>query len=263
MRIPPLVRVIVLFTAVVALGVAIFIFINNQRSTGEQRARPLSIGAAVPGERDMTGITVQGRGEVRVKPDSAFVSVGVEHIAPTAGEASAALADVSNSVVNALKALNIDPKDIATQSLSLTPVYEEPAADGGKRQLTGYRASTSLLITVREIARASEVLDTAIAAGSNLVNFVRFGVADPEPLKREALDAATRDAALKAEAMATALGGKLGGLLWINEESFVFIQAQQAAPRGFAGGAPGEFGPSVEAGELTIEATVRANFAYE
>lgn len=267
MRIPALVRVIILFTAVAALGVAAFLFISQQRPA-ESGKRPLSIGAAAAGAaagaREPVGITVQGQGEVKLKPDTAFVSVGVEQIAPTAAEASAALSRISAAVLAGLKGLKIEDKDIATQNLSLTPIYEESGERGtAARKIEGYRASTSVLVTVRQVGQASTVLDAAIEAGANVVNFVRFGVSNPEALKREALDAATRDAALKAEAMAKALGGKLGGLIWMQEESFVFAQAERAiAVEGMAAGR-GQFGPPVEAGELTVTATVRANFAYE
>ena len=267
MRIPPLVRVIVLFTAIVALGVAGFLFFNQQRGDGES-AKPLGIAAAAAGPGlEQTGITVEGTGEVRIDPDTAFLSVGVQVVAETAAEATATLSASSNSVVEAIKEAGVDEKDIATQSLTLTPVYAEPSA-GQRRdtppKIDGYRASTTVLVTAREIDKASEILDAALSAGANVVNSVRFGVMETAEFERQALDMATRDAARKAEAMAGALGGKVGGLIWIVEETSgfggSFPVAKQAMTFAEASMAPLV---ALEAGQLTITARVIANFAYE
>ena len=267
MRIPPLVRVIVLFTAIVALGVAGFLFFSQQRNGGET-SQPLDIAAAVAGSGpEQTGITVEGIGEVRIDPDTAFLSLGVQVVAETAAEATTALSTDSNSVVEAVKEAGIDENSIATQSLTLTPIYAEPPP-GQRRdtppKIDGYRASTTVLVTVTEIDRASEILDTALSAGANVVNSVRFGVMETAEFERQALDMATRDAANKAEAMAAALGGKVGGLIWIVEETSglggSFPVARQAAAFAEASVAPLV---ALEAGQLTVTARVVANFAYE
>ena len=117
---------------------------------------------------------------------------------------------------------------------------------------------------MNEIDRASEILDTALSAGANVVNSVRFGVMETAEFERQALDMATRDAANKAEAMAAALGGKVGGLIWIVEETSgfggSFPVARQAAAFAEASVAPLV---ALEAGQLTVTARVVANFAYE
>ena len=266
MRIPPLVRVIVLFTAIVALGVAGFLFFSQQRNGGEV-AEPLGIAAATRGSGpEQTGITVEGIGEVRIDPDTAFLSVGVQVVAETAAEAATALSTNSNSVIEAVREAGVDENNIATQSLALTPIYAEPpvAQRDTPPKIDGYRASTTVLVTVNEIDRASEILDTALSAGANVVNSVRFSVMETEEFERQALDMATRDAASKAEAMAAALGGKVGGLIWILEDTSGFGGSFPTAQRRVAF-AEASVAPLValEAGQLTITARVIANFAYE
>ena len=268
MRIPPLVRVIVLFTAIVALGVAGFLFFNQQRGDGGESSKPLGIAAAAAGPGlEQTGITVKGLGEVRIDPDTAFLSLGVQVVAETAAEATTGLSTNSNSVVEAVKEAGVDETDIATQSLTLTPIYAEPAPGQTRDtppKIDGYRASTTVLVTAREIDGAAEILDAALSAGANVVNSVRFGVMETADFERQALDMATRDAASKAEAMAGALGGKVGGLIWIVEETSgfggSFAVAKQAMAFSEASMAPLV---ALEAGQLTITARVIANFAYE
>ena len=131
--------------------------------------------------------------------------------------------------------------------------------------IEGYRASTTVLVTVREMAKASEVLDAALLAGANIVNSVSFGVAEVAELRQQALDSATRDAARKAEAMALALGGRVGGLIWIVEESSGYAEPFPPIRRAAALESQGLSQPRlpVEPGWLTIAVRVRANFAYE
>ncbi len=267
MRIPPLVRVIVLFSAIVAIGIAGFLFLSQQRDDGE-RSQPLEIGAASASSGlEQTGITVLGTGEIRIEPDTSFISLGVQHVAETAADATTALSTDSNSVVEAVKEMGVDEADIATQSLSLTPIYAQPGPDQPRDAppaIDGYRASTTVLVTVRQIDNASAVLDAALSAGANVVNSIRFGVAETAALEQQALDEATRDAARKAEAMATALGGKVGGLIWIVEQSSRIAEPLSISRQvvGIAEAVKSSALP-IEAGQLTITATVRANFAYE
>ncbi len=261
MRIPALVRVIVLFTAVIAIGIAGFVYFTRQGDVQDAK-KPLEIGFAAATGPEQTGITVQGTGEIRVEPDTAFISVGAEHIAETAGDATAALTETSNAVIDAVKAMGVADKDVATQSLTLTPIYEE---EEGRvttpPKISAYRASTNVLVTVRQIDQASAVLDAALSAGANVLNSVRFGASDTAVLKQQALDAATRDAARKAETIAAALGGRLGGLIWMREESS-FSPGQLPLPS-FGGRAIAAEALPIETGELSITATVRANFSYE
>ena len=58
--------------------------------------------------------------------------------------------------------------------------------------------------------------------------------------------------------MASSLGGDIGGLIWIVEETAFFPNERLlSAGVGVAGGAP------VQAGETIITATVLANFSYK
>jgi len=119
MRIPPMVRVVVLFATVIALAVAAFLYVRQLGDTKEVE-KPLSITAETPStDSGQRGIFVQGAGEVRVRPDTAFVSVGAENTAETAADASGALAVTASAIVEAIKALGVPASDIATERLSL------------------------------------------------------------------------------------------------------------------------------------------------
>ncbi len=260
MRIPPLARVIIVFAAIIGIAAVIFYWIQSQQ-TDEAAAPPISVGSgAAAGDSDQTGITVQGRGSVTVAPDTAYITVGVETVADSASEASAELASISGAVVAAIEGAGIGASDILTRSLSLNPVYDRPEDDRAEPTISGYRASTTVVITVREIDRASDVLEASLAAGANVIQSVRFGLADETPLQREALAAAAQDAARKAEAMADSLGGRLGGLIWIAEDSTVLLSPERAMIPAVSSMAPAV---PVQVGETTVTVSVRANFSYE
>jgi uncharacterized protein YggE len=116
------------------------------------------------------------------------------------------------------------------------------------------------VVTVREIDRASDVLEASLAAGANVIQSVRFGLADEAPLQREALAAAVQDAARKAEAMADSLGGRIASLIWIVEDSTVLLSPERAMSAGVSSMAPAV---PVQVGETTVTVSVRANFSYE
>lgn len=260
MRIPPLVRVIIVFAAIIGIAAVIFYWIQSQQAD-EEAAPPISVGSgAVAGDSDQTGITVQGRSSVTVAPDTAYITVGVETVADSASEASTGLASISSAVVAAIEGAGIGTADILTRSLSLNPVYDRPEEDHAEPTISGYRASTTVVVTVREIDRASDVLEASLAAGANVIQSVRFGLADEAPLQREALAAAVQDAARKAEAMADSLGGRIASLIWIVEDSTVLLSPERAMSAGVSSMAPAV---PVQVGETTVTVSVRANFSYE
>jgi uncharacterized protein YggE len=258
MRIPPLVRVIIVFAAVIGIAAVVFYWVQSLQPD-EETLPPISIAnSVVTGDREQTGITVRGRGEVRATPDTAFITVGVETVAPTAAEASTELGLIATEVIAAIRETGVDEDDILTRSLTLSPIYERSEDGAVRPKITGYRASTTVVATVRDIDRASAVLDASLAAGANVFESVRFGVADDDSLRRQALEDAVENAARKADAMAVSLGGKIGGLIWIMEES-QFSPNERALSTGIsiAQSVP------VQAGETIITTTVVANFSYE
>ena len=259
MRIPPLVRVIVVFAAVIGIAAVVFYWVQSLQ-TDEEALPPISVASSTTaGEREQTGITVQGRGEVRAAPDTAFITVGVETVAATAAGASDELGNVASGIVAAIQDAGVAEADILTQSLNLSPIYERSDEGDTTATIAGYRASTTVTATVRDIDSASVVLDASLAAGANVIESVRFGVADDVPLRQQALAAAVQDAARKANAMAGSLGGNIGGLIWMVEETaFVSNERLLSSGVGIA-----QSSVPVQAGETIITATVRANFSYE
>jgi uncharacterized protein len=216
--------------------------------------------SAQTGERPPS-ITVVGEAEVRVQPDMATVSVGVSHVAPTADDAMGMVSTTLTTVLAAVRARGIANSDIQTTGLSLQPIYRNRTPnDETPPQITGYRASNNVSVIVRDLTRASGVLDAALAAGANSIGGISFTLSDTETPRRQALAMATANAHAKAEAIASAAGVAITGVISISEESTT-IPSPRLARADFAMSVPAAApAPPVETGELTVRATVRVSY---
>lgn len=155
---------------------------------------------------DGTLLSVSAQGEVRRAPDIATLSTGVVTQAADANAAMRANAEQMEKVVEAIRAAGIEPRDIQTSGINLNPQYRY--AENQPPTITGYQASNTVDITVRDLARLGKILDALVATGANQVNGPSFDV-DPGK-KNAALDEARRQAVEKAQARADMYAKSLG-----------------------------------------------------
>ena len=208
-------------------------------------------------------ITVSGQGQVKVRPDKMDVTIGVVTEDKSSQTAAAANAQASQSVQSAVRKAGVAEKDIQTVNYSVSPVYSDPRTVAGARpqppKITGYRVYNQVRITVRSLAKISDVLDAATAAGSNTIEGIVLGLEDQKAAEGEALEKAVQDARRKADHMVKAAGTALTGILEMSDNSGY-------SPRMLAFGRS-EAGPSastpIAAGELTITANVTVTYGLE
>jgi uncharacterized protein YggE len=84
----------------------------------------------------------------------------------------------------AIKAAGIAEKDIQTSGINVSPQYKY--TDNQPPAITGYQASNTVSIKVREIGKLGEVLDALVASGANQVNGPSFEIDEPEAVYDEA-----------------------------------------------------------------------------
>jgi len=204
-----------------------------------------------PGHDARRTITVAGEGEARGKPDIARATLGVD---ATAVKVGAALQDANvrmSALLAAVRRAGVADKDIRTTEFSVYFEQDPAPHPGDSARLSGrYHVRNAVEITIRELARASDVLDAALAAGGNAASGLSFAIGDPAPLRARAREDAVADARRRAEALARAAGVALGPVLSISEGA-------SAAPRPMAARMMSmSAGPPVEAGELAENAQV-------
>ena len=207
-------------------------------------------------------VTVVGAGRVSLAPDVARIHVGAEATAPSVSTAKADVDAQIDAILAALEAQGIADADIQTSNYSIyyvrepgTPVLREGDVDA---EQGGYRVSSTLRVTVRDVDTVGTILDAVVEAGANQVYGVEFTVDDETKWQSEARAAAVADARARAEELAKLSGVKLGKVLSISEVigSAVSPVAMASAERGFGGA-------GIAPGEMEMGTQVQVTFAID
>ena len=200
-------------------------------------------------------ITVSATGKVTVVPDVARVYLGVTIHKPTVKAAREAAATTMTAIIDALKGLGIAEADLQTSGLSLSPRYDPKSST----KLLGFTISEQLQVTVRDLDKTGDVVDTAMAKGATDLNGIGFEVSDPARALNDARANAVAAARASGQAMATAAGVTLGAVVSI---------ADASAPMpyyGVAGAAPaaGDVRTPVQPGTQDVSAAIVVVFEID
>lgn len=221
----------------------------------------LAIGSAsaLAAQPDVPSISVSANATIEVAPDTAVISFDVNGKGRTAAEATNAAASKMEGVRHNLLGCNILGSDITTASYTLYPDTDI------KGKITGYTASNSVRIKLKDIAKLGPVIDKISAAGVDTINNISFSVSSRELYRNRLLAQAVENARQQAAVVANAGGRTLGKLLSANissysgglERSYGNMKLMAAADRGAAPET------SIAAQEIAIKASVDTVFAME
>ncbi len=116
-----------------------------------------------------------------------------------------------------MHAEGVSDRDIRTESMWLTPVYEYDQS--GNSSLAGFQAGQAFSVKVRDVTRTGKVVRAAVDAvgDAGRINGVAFDVEDRVALRHRARAAAFNDARSKAAQYAQLSGRRLGDLVSVNE----------------------------------------------
>jgi len=210
-----------------------------------------------------TVIVVRGRGEVSQKPDRATAVFGSQAQAATASDAQRMVNQTVNTAVESIRQLGIRGLVLQTSQLSLHPVYEQVMSARVDREprIVGYRATTTISARVDDIGELGKLIDTALQAGANRLDSISFGLSDDSGSRRTALASAVSDARSKAEAIAEAMGLRLGAPIEVIEDGATVIQPMHEMHRMQMGvGMAMDMGTPIEAGEVSTVAGVTIRY---
>lgn len=199
-------------------------------------------------------ITVNGEATISVPPDLAQIDSGVTTEAKTAREASEANNKAMGIVLLALKNGGIAEKDFQTSRLSLSPQSAPGRNPNAPFQITGYRASNRVTVTIRDITKVADTIDVLVGAGANEISGISFSVSKASKLLDDARSEAIADARRKAEIYAKAASISLGAPLSISEETTPGPVPYRKMVAGMAASAP------VAQGEETLRVTVSVSY---
>ncbi|MCW8378955.1 SIMPL domain-containing protein [Streptomyces justiciae] len=199
-------------------------------------------------------VTVTGEGSAVGEPDIALVGAGVEAVAKTTQAALKAQNTASAALLKAVRAQGVADRDIRTENVSLSPVYDYT---DGESTLKGYQAAQSFSIKVREPAATGALLQaiTDATGDAGRINSVVFDLEDRRPLQARARKAAHDDARGKAAQYARLSGLHLGRLVSLKEGGTGYFAP---SPPVSADASAGFSGVPLAPGEIKSTATVTA-----
>ena len=169
------------------------------------------------GSMSAQGVTVQATGTVKAVPDGVSFNFAISVLAQSSESAMSDASATAELVRAALEAAGVDQEDIATQNVSVYPEYLSSST--GTQTLSGYRAQQVFTVTLRDTAKAGEVVDSVIAAGGNSLQV--YGVTptllDTDAAVAQAREAAMKSAKEKANDYAGLVDADLGSVVYVTE----------------------------------------------
>ncbi|MGH7812485.1 MAG: SIMPL domain-containing protein [Candidatus Binataceae bacterium] len=247
------------FARFYAAAIVLMIGLCAQTAAAQSKysARTIEVGGSAA-----RTIEVTGHGAARAKPDWATINLAIETHGTTAEAAARKNAALAEKVIAALKPELGARGTIRTGGYSLFPEYENHPGREAPR-ITGYRAQNSITAETSALDKVGKLIDSAIAAGANRVNYLNLTLKDDTKARSEAIAAATREAHAQAAAIADALGVRLGKILQASTVSpgvHPIAMGRQFAPEAAMMAAPTT---PVEGGQITVSATVYLTYGIE
>ena len=205
----------------------------------------------------MATITVRGTGTVHATPDEATIDLGVEAVRPTAAEALSDVAGRTSSLVTLCHELGLGDRDITTTGVRVAEHGDHD--QGGRWQHRGYRATSRVSARIRDVDAVGTLMSAAVDRANATVDGPTWRVVPEHPAHGEAPRLAAHDARTRAQALAEALGGRLGTVVSARDAR---IPPPEPKPMMRFAAAAAEPVP-IEAGDLAVVAVVDVEFNFE
>jgi uncharacterized protein YggE len=207
-------------------------------------------------------LSVTGTGTIYLTPDIAYVNIGVH-----TEEAELAQSMTNNNaqvqaVVNALLANGVDGKDIQTSNFS---VWSYQTTDPMTGLITGwkYAVDNSVTVTVRDLSKLGDLLNTVVGAGANNINGISFDVADKSASLAEARTKAMSNAESLAQELAQTANVSLGNIVSISYTEVTSPYYGYGYGKGGGGGGAEAVAAPINPGQLELTATVVVTYGIK
>ncbi len=205
------------------------------------------------------GLTVIGEATRNAQPEIVELSFDIHSAAPTAAQALRDNAIKVMQIGQAITALGVAQQDLQAGAASVYPLHQPglaalphpflpqlaPASMGAGplsyrmggevAPVAGYHVISFLKLSLTDVSRLGDVVDSATRAGANVSSGFLFRLRDETSIRRGLLEAAGADAREKGEALAAALRKGLGDPVSVWED-FSAYQVGPLAPDGFRDG---------------------------
>ncbi len=196
-------------------------------------------------------VTVTGEYKAQFAPDQLTFSIGVHSEGEDLLKAKQDNAASVREILEYLKQSGVDAKDIQTQYLNVGVRYQDQ-----QRLQPRYVADQQIQVKLRQIGKFDEINTGLLQRGVTGINGPNFGYADAAAVREDARAKAVLNARERAQALATALGQKIGPAYSITD-----VDAPAYNPVAYRMSAMSdEAGPGIAAGEIEIAHQVTVAF---
>lgn len=206
-------------------------------------------------------IAITGEGEVVAIPDIALVTLGVITEKSTVSAAQQENTVKMNKVIEKIKSLGVEDKDIKTASYYISSQYDWNK--DGQRVFRGYQVSQSVTVKIRKVDQAGAVLSAATELGVNQISDLSFTVDDMEKVKQEARLKALANAKEKAKALSKAAGVSLGRIISFSENADMPYPVMKSYALAEGMGGAVDSAPTVQAGSIDVKMIVTVSYVIK
>ena len=219
-------------------------------------AAPAAAQVTTPIIADGTILDVSAEGRTTRIPDIATIRAGVVTQGPDAAGALADNARRMTAMLDALKRAGVEPRDIRTANVSLSPQYRY--ADNQPPAITGYQATNTVSIRFRDVGKSGAILDTLVRQGANQIDGPNLSIDQPEAALDEARADAVKRARARAELYARAAGMTVSRIVSIAENGQ--NDGGTPPPIMFARSMKAEASTPIASGETDVSVTLSVRF---
>ena len=212
-------------------------------------------------------VTVRGTAVVPVQPDEVELALELTHLASTPDVALTEVSRRSKELERLFEELAVGRDRWTTSGVSLQEEYEWNQRTG-QQTLRGLKATTTVTLRLRDATPVGRLMGEAARRAQARIAGPWWRIAPDNPGRAEACRRAALDARRKAEGYVSALGGRLGSIVEINEPGLTPPRPPQPqmamlAKRQLADTAEHAPEVAVQAGTLEVSASVVVTFAVE
>ncbi|MCX5976535.1 MAG: SIMPL domain-containing protein [Coprothermobacterota bacterium] len=241
--------------------ITIAILVVGLMLLGFSTLKPAGQAALAQDVQPTNRISVTGEGVLKMKADTARITLGVLTEEVTAESAQAKNAEKMNVIKGALGRILTSADEWETVGLSLYPQYDW--SEGGNGKLISFRAENTILITLSDPTRAGEVIDGCVKSGANTVSGIEFTLRDTDKVRLEAIKLAMQNAEVKASTALAVAGRAIKDVLEVNVMDSYYNPVPIYKSYDMALSAEGAPAPTpTQPGTLEVQATVSVVYAF-
>ncbi len=164
-------------------------------------------------EKNISQINVSGEGKIKVIPDVAIISLGVENTGKNAAEVKIVNDEIVDKLLKYIKKNNIPSADFQTANVGLYKNYDY------EKKKYNYIAKQEITVTIKDLTKYNEFMMGVTETGVTTIQGVKFKSSKIDFYQAEARKKAMLNAKQKALDYVSVINQKVGKALLISDNS--------------------------------------------